>query len=377
MNKKICFISANPNFSGGISNYQANLIKYIKNKRIPLDITIIFKGKKDQTYFKDKVKYIEVSARQPYPLDEFYFNFKVLKILNNLEFSIINSHAVYGFWQKFYHKKNKELIVHTFHGVTFYFFQNHLKRFSFLKKILFSPLLAAGYLLEKYPYKKSDKTICVSNKVQKELTNLYGKRKNSTVIRTGVDLSLFKNKNKNESKEKLGLNKSHIHGLYVGRGGYWTKGLDRAVKLSEEIYKINNNYRLIVVGPDKNYESFINKEFIIFINNLSHEKISEYFSAADLFLCMSRYEGGAPTLVVSEAMASGCLLVCSEDSKQEIINDGQNGLIIRNQSKKEAERIISILNNVKIKKSILKNELKSIKELSIDKWGNEYYKLLN
>jgi len=77
--------------------------------------------------------------------------------------------------------------------------------------------------------------------VKRQVQKLYGKKKDIKVIRTGVDLKNFKVRNKNKIKEKLNLDLNKTYGLYVGGGGYWTKGLDRAIKLAGEINKINKN----------------------------------------------------------------------------------------------------------------------------------------
>ena len=81
----------------------------------------------------------------------------------------------------------------------------------------------------------------------------------------------------------------------MAKGGYWIKRLDRAVKLSEEIYREDKNYRLIVIGPDyEKNKRFLNKEFIISLEKVQRDKISLYYSASDVFFCLSRYEGGLP-----------------------------------------------------------------------------------
>jgi glycosyltransferase involved in cell wall biosynthesis len=92
---------------------------------------------------------------------------------------------------------------------------------------------------------------------------------------------------------------------------------------------------------------------------------------------MSRYEGGAPTLVVSEALSSGCLVVCSEDSKQEVIDDEKNGLVIGEDYKKEAERVLKIFKDKQKLKNILINAQKLIKEkLTLEIWGKKYLDVL-
>jgi len=206
---------------------------------------------------------------------------------------------------------------------------------------------------------------------------LYGKKENVTVIRTGVDLRNFKSRNRNKIKEKLNLNKKNIYGLYVGRGGYWTKGLDRVIKISEGIYNLNKNYRLIVIGADlKKVGHLLNKKFIIYIEQGKRKILPYYYNSSDISFCMSRYEGGAPTLVTSEAMASGCLVVCSKDSEQEIIKDEENGLIVEEFGKKSAEKILEILNDKKKKEKIIKDSMKTVKKLSLEKWGRKYLEVL-
>jgi glycosyltransferase involved in cell wall biosynthesis len=101
-----------------------------------------------------------------------------------------------------------------------------------------------------------------------------------------------------------------------------------------------------------------------------------YYSSSDIFFCLSRYDGGAPTLVTSEAMASGCLLVCSKDSEQEIIEDNKNGLIISKFDENDARKIINTLKDKKNMENIVKNSIRTIKEFSLEKWGKRYFDIL-
>jgi len=377
-NLKICFIGTDPTFNGGMSLYQKNLIKYIQRSNSKINITWIYFGKKNEEFKKDNVTYIKIKNNFPYPLDQIIDNFRVLKFLRKRDFDIINSHALWGYWMKFYNPKKNQMLIHTYHGVTYNFFKNHLKRFSFFRQVIISPMLLFSYFIEKPPMKKSDNIICVSNKVKRQIEDLYGRKDNLVVIRTGVDVKDFRVRNKLDVRKNLKLELNKIYGLYIGKGGYWTKGLDRAVKLGEEIYKINNNFRLIVIGADyKKVKNIIEKkDFIIFKENVPREEISLHYSASDIFFCLSRYEGGAPTLVVSEAMASGCLLVCSKDSEQEIIKDKRNSIIIEKFDKNDAEKVLNIQNNILLKEKIIKNSMKTIKELSLEKWGKKYLKVI-
>lgn len=374
---KICFVGENPETVGGMSLFQRNLIDYLKNNEESFDITWIHRSDKDKEEVVKGIKYVGISLPAVFLLKDIIFNKKVKRYLEKNYFDIVNSHAIWGNWMKSYKKKKIQKLINTYHGTTYYFYKNHMGRFGCFKKMLYSPLLVFGYFYEKFPMKKADKIICVSDKVKKQVEDLYGKRKNIFVVRTGVDLKEFKLRKKDEVRVKLNLDEKKFYGLYIGGGGYWTKGLDRVVSLGKEIFRVNKDFRLLVIGP--NYEKvghFLKEPFIIFLENITREKMPFYYSASDIFFCMSRYEGGAPTLVVSEAMASGCLLVCSKDSEQEIIKDKENGLIISEFGKKDAKKILEVYKNKKLTEKIIKNSFETVKDLSLEKWGGEYLKIL-
>lgn len=367
------FIGANHNFLGGISLFQRNLIEYLKLVYPKAKITLAYPSKESEVFFKERVEYRGLKTIFEGLIGDLVFNMKVVSFLKRNNFEIINSHAIWGYWMNFYRKPKGQKIVHTYHGVSYYFFKNHLKRFSFFKKILFSPLLFFSYFIEKPPVKKADKIICVSEKVRRQVEKLYGKKGNIVVIRTGVDLKDFKFRDKKNMKKKLGLKMENFYGLYVGRGGYWTKGLDRVVEISREIYKQDKRYRLIVIGADyKKTKHLLDEKFIIYREKVERKDMPYYYNASDLFFCMSRYEGGAPTLVVSEAMASGCLVVCAKSAEQEIIRDKKNGLIIEEFGEKEVRKILENLGN----KKIISNAKKTVGELSLKKWGEKYLNTL-
>lgn len=374
---KICFVTINgsPDFLGGYSLYHKNLIEYIKANNINLNVSWVYFGKENKIYDKDGVHYFVIKSSKMSLFVQIRKHILLARFFKKNYFDIIN--CIGGIWTFLYKKKENQKIIQTFHGTVYYFYKNQLERFNLFKRIVFSPVLLLSWFLER-PHREIDKIICVSEKVKRQIEKLYGKRKNIFVVRTGVNLNEFKPRNKEKSKKELSLNIRKDYGLYVGGGGYWGKGLDRAIKLSEEIYKENKNYRLIAIGADYNKVKNIinNRESLMFLQNIPREKMPLYYSASDVFFCVSRYEGGAPTLVTSEAMASGCLLVCSKDSEQEIVKDEKNSLIFEKFDKKDAEKIINILKDKKKKNKIIKNSIKTVKELSLEKWGEKTINLL-
>jgi glycosyltransferase involved in cell wall biosynthesis len=370
--KSICLISgSSPEFLGGISLYQKNLIKYAREKNLDLDFTWIYPGEKNRNYELEGIHCIEIkSLKYPF-LKEFDFARKVKKIISKKYFDIINTHANWGYCLKGYKEKENQKIIHVYHGVSCPYMKIQFARFGSFK-YLFYPLLPFIYILEKPPIKKADKIICVSKKVKSQIENLYSKRKFMNVIRTGVDLSKFKKLSKEKSRREVDLEKDKIYGLYSGRGGYWNKGLDRAIKLSQEIYKIKPNYRLIIIGADKNKcKKYLNHSFVIYRGLIDRVELPKYYSSADFFFFLSRYEGGAPTLALSEAIASECLTICSKNSEPEILENKKDCLIIQDCDKNSAREILKVLKNKKEVNKMRGSAKNKIKELSLDKWGKK------
>jgi len=381
---KICLISApDPNKNGGIPIYAKNIVKNIPKED---EVYFVYLGKENREYTKDRVNYVEfkVPFQKTNFLKKFFsimgdilFNLRVKQFLEENYFDIINSHAIWGYWMKGYRRKENQNLVHTYHGVTYNFFKTHLERFGLIGKLFYSPSLLYGRIIEKPPLFKADKIICVSNKVEKQLKELYNVEREMEIIRTGVDLNEFKPLGKKEVKKSLNLEDKYSYFLFIGAGSGWNKGLDRAIKLSEEIYKLNKNFRLILIGPRyDNVKNFVEKPFVIFKKKVPREEVKYYYAASDAVFALSRYEGGAPTLVVSEAMASGCLLICSRESDQEIIENKKNGIIFDDYGEKEAREINEIIKDGEKLKNILYNSKRTIRDISMKKWFEEYYKVL-
>ncbi|MBU2616055.1 MAG: glycosyltransferase family 4 protein [Nanoarchaeota archaeon] len=375
--KRICIISTTPEFLGGVSLYSWDVAKMaIESGRYK--VFWIYGGKKNKKYKKDSITFVELKTSKIYPLSEIDFNNKVGKFLEQNDFDIINSHAIWGSWMNDYNKKKNQKIIHTYHGSTFHFFKNHLKGPGFKRKISSAFMAIFGLIIEGPPWKKADGIVCVSEHLEREFSSLYGKRKGVHVLRTGVDLKKFRKQPKLSCLKKLGLDKNKIYGLYVGRGGFWTKGLDKVISLSKEIYRQDNNFRLLVLGADKNKVSHLIKEdFVKILPPIEREDMPDYYNSSDIFFSMSRCEGGAPTMVTSEAMASGCLIVTDKEANQEVIEDGKNGMIIGKNYNKAARKILDILKNKRKLDQIRRGSLKRVKKLGLELWEKRYLKIFN
>ena len=151
-----------------------------------------------------------------------------------------------------------------------------------------------------YTMAENSDSIIISTKDEAEtIQDIYNiSNEKLNVIPGGVDLNLFKPKNKNQSKTKLGLNAEKII-LAVARLEP-LKGLDILISA---IYKIENNSDIILlIAGDylNNTNEFQRLKTIIngldltknikFLGNIDHNKMPMYMSAADVLVMPSYYE---------------------------------------------------------------------------------------
>ena len=209
---------------------------------------------------------------------------------------------------------------------------------SYLKYLLYKtrrwllPQNRVHLIIENGVLKRSKKIITVSNAIREEILLNYNIPKEKiSVIPIAVNPAEFKlNLQKRlEIRKKHNLDEKTILLLFAGYD-FRRKGLKYIIKSLPLLVK--DNIMLIVVGKDnpKPYVKLaknlgvLNK--IIFTGFVP--EIKEYYSAADIFILDSYYEGSSA--VILEAMASGLIPVVSRiNSNSEIIRDGFNGLLFK------------------------------------------------
>lgn len=133
--------------------------------------------------------------------------------------------------------------------------------------------------------KKSKLVIVVSNSLGKVAEKF---NKKIAMITNGVDLNKIKVLNKNKARKKLRLSlKAKIIGYagrYEGRGQ--KEGIDLLIQAFQKFKKQNNNAYLLLIGDGNTLR--INKEKdknrIIVRESVSHEKLMEFLSAADILV---------------------------------------------------------------------------------------------
>lgn len=204
-------------------------------------------------------------------------------------------------------------------------------------------------------YKNALCIACRSYVLRDKFLKLYPQYKNKTFVApSGIEENLIIQKEWQE-KDKI---KILTCGQFIKR-----KNIDKVIKVCDKY----ENIELTVVGSGKlKLEKISNKP--IFLGQLPREKVIEKMRESDIFILPSKNETFG--MVYLEAMASGCITVCTK-------NDGIDGIILDEVNGFLAEDIEETLNkiiNFEDKNLILENTYFTIKNYTDIIVANHYLK---
>ncbi|MBI4636302.1 MAG: glycosyltransferase [Candidatus Rokubacteria bacterium] len=168
------------------------------------------------------------------------------------------------------------------------------------------------------------------------------------VIPTGVDLARFRPGDQAAARRTLGLPPRDPVVLYVGRLDR-EKSIDRLLFAFERVAGTLRRARLVLVG-DGTEASRLRQlavalalaDRVDFLGPREHEALAVCYQAADLFLFASETE--TQGLVLAEAAASGLPAVAvSAPGCDEVVKDGETGVLTKNDAAALAEGVIGLL----------------------------------
>lgn len=205
-------------------------------------------------------------------------------------------------------------------------------------------------------YKKANKIACRSFVLQKKFSNLLPELKEKTfVAASGVNAPVSM--------------KSHFFGKKI----LTCANLIRRKNIDKLIQSIKDTeFELTIIGDGKEmkYLKKISPQNVKFLGRLSHEKVLEEMRNFDIFILPSLNETFG--IVYLEAMASGCIAVCSKnDAIDGIIKDSQNGFL----TEPTVEGIKETLNRIKNLENIeevIKNSLSTINNYTSENCALNY-----
>jgi glycosyltransferase involved in cell wall biosynthesis len=231
------------------------------------------------------------------------------------DFDIIHAHAQNGCVSLMKNRMRggkKVAAVTTLHGTAAGFYAS--MRRHHLGTPVPTPELASSMLMEYGSVKCSDACIAVSNDVKSIAQRSYGAREGRVhVVNNWADRELFHPAGRAESRRALGLDEDKRYLLFVGRADPM-KGYNMLI---ESMKYVGDEATLLVASGESGKA--------IAPGNVRHlgyvdEQLPLYYSACDLFMFPSLYEGLPLTLV--EAISCGTVPVCMDrPPMREVVGD--------------------------------------------------------
>jgi len=232
-----------------------------------------------------------------------------------------------------------------------------------------SPMLKA---LNRVVIKNSN--ICTANsKTSAKMVSDIAGRKDTQVVPMGVDTNLFSRSIKVDViKKKYGIDGDVL--LFVGRL-IRVKGVYYLIKALPEVLKQHPKTKLLIVGSGSEKGrliqlcselAIINR--VVFINEVLQEDLIPLYSMANILVLPSIIDVTGETeglgVVLLEAMACRVPVIGSDvGGIRDIIIDGETGLLSKQKNSDSlAEKIIQLLSDKQLRKKVIKNGFKLVKE---------------
>ena len=287
-------------------------------------------------------------------LEGYYFptpdcDVKLKKFLDENKFDVIHCHSPFTMCKYFikYAKKNDIPIIYTFHT-------KFKEDFDRVLKLNLSKKIVMNYIMKNI--NSVDKVLTVSNGAADCLRE-YGYNGEIDVIRNGTDLIYPENADELLAavKSKYNFDEDCKVFLSVCRV-VENKKLDFAVKKKKKLFDSGVKFKYFIVGEGPYLDAIKEKvralgleDVVLFTGKvIDRHELSSYYLMADLFIFPSTFDTAslspieAAALKLPSILTEGC-------SSAEIITDGVNGLLAKEDVDAWCEKIISALGGDKLK----------------------------
>lgn len=343
--------------STGIGRYVFELFKKIRNLT---DIELIHISYSKRAAFRIPKSVKIINFPIPHlPLKKtltwyFYFPLIIRKILKNSRSKSVFhfTHQYMGISCKFLPRS--VITVHDIFIITYHSPHNVLVHKLLEKSVYYSHKAMCTIAISKF----------TKEEIEKTFPNV---RWNIKIIPYGIDHKLFKRRKKKRSRKILNLPLSSYIVLHVG-SEQKRKNIPTLIKTFKLLSNDIDNLLLLRIGEKTSeIETLIKRlkleDKILYIPFVDERMITYYYSAADVLVFPSVYEGfGFPLL---EAMACGCPIVTNNSTAiPEVV--GNAAITVKNpySPKEYSNAVKEILRNKKLRKKLIRNGLRRASKFS-------------
>jgi len=187
--------------------------------------------------------------------------------------------------------------------------------------------------LVKRALSKASRVISLSQDLKADAISMNIKKENIYVIPSGINIDLYKPRNKVEIREELGLPDKFLI-VYVG-SLFKLKRIEWLIRISAELGHTHKFHSLIIGdGPEKEKLQALAAELkadnIEFLGHVPYHRVPYYISSSNALVLFSETEG-LPS-VVQEALACGIPVVATDvGGVKDIVHQGMSGFVVKTQ----------------------------------------------
>ncbi|WP_404459631.1 glycosyltransferase family 4 protein [Sutcliffiella horikoshii] len=239
---------------------------------------------------------------------------RVFQTIIKQKFNIIHVHYIFptALFVPFAKKITKAKLIGTIHGTN----------------ILFSK--GIKYKIAKRIFDDLDEIVTVSDFVKEQLIKNYDVEASKvTTINCGVNRTLFHPKDKQEMKQRLGLDTKKFHVLYLGRVSR-NKGIYTFLELIKHCNDPDIEFIILGDGADKEKvkSEIANFQNVKMFDGKPKTEVPDWFNAADLFIFPTKKE--AFGLVALESLSCNTPVIGTDvGGVGEVIRHGENGYLVK------------------------------------------------
>jgi len=219
-----------------------------------------------------------------------------------------------------------------------------------------------------YSLRKAD-LVVVDSEVQKEAATELGCSPEKIVKFPWVDLTRFQ---KNESKRRIirnqcGWKEDDIVVVSL-RNHKPIYGVEYLIDSIPHVVRENSNIKFLILGEGPlsiifktKVKNFIKSGHVKFVGTVPHEKISDYLSAADIYVSTSFSDGTSASLLEASA-CSLAPIVTEIKGNKEWIQEGVNGILVPLANTQSlVEKILLLANDPKLRENLQKKAEETVK----------------
>ncbi|MEW6095641.1 MAG: glycosyltransferase family 4 protein [bacterium] len=310
------------------------LAKYLKEKGINVEIiTSSVDGKKRQETYEG-INFIFLAPQVVtkgifkflmFPITHHLFTLNIARYLKNIDFDILHSFGGTPVFYNIFVKKRPPVVNQPF-GLEPFKTKGLRKIYNYL----------FWYLFAKCILKTSDAIASEGDNQTQDIIKIFNISKEKCFnLPDGVDVSIIEKHTANPkiTRADIGLKLTDFVLINVNRLAP-NKGVKYLIDALNILRKTIKDIKLIIIGTGseetnilRQIENYGLKDIVLHFKNVDDEKLYNYYSLADAFVCPTLYEG--LPIVILEAMACGLPIVATNTAENpQVVKDKINGFLV-------------------------------------------------